>query len=102
MVNGVLMPDLFPQKERPFWQPVISVVVPACNEAASLGRFHQRLAAALEAQESWEVIYVEDGSTDTTLAVMQALQAADDRVGVLSLSRNFEGDRDHRRSGSCR
>ncbi|PPQ35383.1 glycosyltransferase family 2 protein [Rhodopila globiformis] len=81
------MPDLFPQ--RPAWQPVISVVVPACNEAAGLDAFHQRLAAALEGQENWEVIYVDDGSTDATLTVMRALQAADDRVGVLSLSRNF-------------
>jgi len=83
------MPDLFPQPERPFRQPEISVVVPACNEATGLGHFHQRLAAALGEQQSWEVIYVDDGSTDGTLAVMQALQAGDSRIGVLSLSRNF-------------
>jgi glycosyltransferase involved in cell wall biosynthesis len=83
------MPDQFPQPAPPFWQPVISVVVPACNEAAGLEAFHRRLTAALKTQDSWEVIYVDDGSTDSTLAVMQALQAADGRVGVLSLSRNF-------------
>ncbi len=41
------MPDMFPLPERPFWQPTLSVVVPAFNEAAGLDRFHQRLAAAL-------------------------------------------------------
>jgi polyisoprenyl-phosphate glycosyltransferase len=83
------MLDISSQPERQFWHPVISVVVPAFNEAAGLQRFHQRLAAALADQESWDVVYVDDGSTDGTLAVMQALQAADSRVGVLSLSRNF-------------
>jgi glycosyltransferase involved in cell wall biosynthesis len=68
---------------------VISVVVPAFNEAACLERFHRRLAAALADRETWEVIYVDDGSTDTTLAVMEALRHGDTRVGVLSLSRNF-------------
>jgi glycosyltransferase involved in cell wall biosynthesis len=83
------MPDMIPLPERPFWQPGLSVVVPAFNEAAGLDRFHQRLAAALASVESWEVIYVDDGSTDGTLAVLEALRSADGRAGVLSLSRNF-------------
>nr|WP_294502616.1 glycosyltransferase family 2 protein [uncultured Rhodopila sp.] len=83
------MPDMIPLPERPFRQPTLSVVVPAFNEAAGLDRFHQRLAAALADSVSWEVIYVDDGSTDGTLAVMEALRSTDCHAGVLSLSRNF-------------
>jgi len=83
------MLDLSASSGRRFRQPTISVVVPAFNQAAGLDRFHRRLAAALADSETWEVIYIDDGSTDGTLAVMEALRAGDDRVGVLSLSRNF-------------
>jgi cellulose synthase/poly-beta-1,6-N-acetylglucosamine synthase-like glycosyltransferase len=91
MVNGVLILDISSQPERRFWLPVISVVVPAFNETAGLQRFHQRLAAALADQESWNVVYVDDGSTDGMLAVMQALQAADSRVGVGGMQLMFLG-----------
>ncbi len=83
------MLDLSALPGRQFRQPTISVVVPAYNEAAGLDRFHQRLAATLADSETWEVIYIDDGSTDGTLAVMENLRATDDRAGVLSLSRNF-------------
>jgi cellulose synthase/poly-beta-1,6-N-acetylglucosamine synthase-like glycosyltransferase len=85
------MLDISSQPERRFWLPVISVVVPAFNETAGLQRFHQRLAAALADQESWNVVYVDDGSTDGMLAVMQALQAADSRVGVGGMQLMFLG-----------
>ena len=89
MVNGVLMQDVFPHSVRRLWQPAISVVVPAFNEAGGLDAFHQRLQLALAGLEKWEVVYVDDGSSDTTLAVMEALRRTDDRVGLVSLSRNF-------------
>jgi glycosyltransferase involved in cell wall biosynthesis len=68
---------------------MISVVVPAYNEAAGLDNFHRRLVSALAGLESWEVVYVNDGSTDSTSAVMEAVHRTDDRVAVVSLSRNF-------------
>ncbi|MDR3530346.1 MAG: glycosyltransferase family 2 protein [Rhodopila sp.] len=71
------------------WQPTISVVVPAYNEAAGLDLFHRRLLRALAGVESWEVVYVNDGSTDATLPAMEALRRADGRVALVSLSRNF-------------
>src|ERR1700712_268537 len=82
-VNGVLMRDVSP------WQPVLTVVVPAYNEAVGLNMFHRRLSAALAKVESWEVVYVNDGSTDATLAMMEALRRTDDHVALISLSRNF-------------
>lgn len=83
------MQQVFPHAVRRSWQPTISVVVPAYNEAASLDSFHRRLVDALAALESWEVVYVNDGSTDDTLAVIEAVHRTDDRVAVVSLSRNF-------------
>jgi glycosyltransferase involved in cell wall biosynthesis len=83
------MQQVFPHAMRRSWQPTISVVVPAYNEAAGLDNFHRRLVSALAGLESWEVVYVNDGSTDSTSAVMEAVHRTDDRVAVVSLSRNF-------------
>ena len=83
------MLEVTPLSVRRSWRPTISVVVPAFNEAAGLESFHRRLMHTLVQLESWEVVYVDDGSTDTTLAVIEALRRSDDRVAVISLSRNF-------------
>ncbi|MBR0671444.1 glycosyltransferase family 2 protein [Neoroseomonas soli] len=70
--------------------PALSIVVPAYNEQEVLPEFHRRLASALaDLGLAWEVVYVNDGSRDTTLEVMLGLQAADPRVAVVNLSRNF-------------
>ncbi len=69
--------------------PVFSVVVPAFNEAAGLPEFHRRLAASMTTLGAWEVIYIDDGSTDTTRAVIERLRRDDSRIAVVSLSRNF-------------
>ncbi|OFS95376.1 glycosyl transferase family 2 [Stenotrophomonas sp. HMSC10F06] len=71
--------------------PRLTVVVAAHNEALALPMLHPRLRAVLAGLEGIDgrVLYVDDGSTDTTWAVMQALAAADSCVGVLRLSRNF-------------
>lgn len=71
-------------------QILLSIVVPAYNEAEVLPEFHQRLSVALGSMPSEaEIIYVNDGSTDQTLAEMQRLRASDPRVAILDLSRNF-------------
>src|SRR5580658_3140094 len=72
----------------------LSIVVPAYNEAASLKRVHARLsevAQKLAATRALacEVIYVDDGSADDTLAIARALPASALDVQVVSLSRNF-------------
>ena len=70
--------------------PVFSVVVPCYNEALGLQEFHRRLSAVMdEIGRSWEVIYVNDGSADDTLACMVALGGRDPHVALINLSRNF-------------
>jgi polyisoprenyl-phosphate glycosyltransferase len=83
------MQEASPRAVRRTWKPTISVVVPAFNESAGLDVFHRRLLGALADVESWEVVYVNDGSTDATLTVIETLRRSDDRVAVVSLSRNF-------------
>ena len=72
----------------------LSIVVPLHNEAASLERLHGRLmkvAGALSATRALacEVVYIDDGSRDDTLAIARALPANGLDVQVVSLSRNF-------------
>lgn len=70
--------------------PRLTVVVPAYNESAVLGAFHERLSKVLDPLPlNCDVLYVDDGSRDDTWTIMQALAAADSRVGTLKLSRNF-------------
>src|SRR3984885_9640587 len=72
----------------------LSIVVPAYNEAASLERVHARLTGVAQKLAAThglacEVIYVDDGSADDTLAIARALPASALDVQVVSLSRNF-------------
>lgn len=69
---------------------VLTVIVPVFNEEAVLGIFHERLVAALaQFNEPWEVLYVDDGSSDRSLAILHALKQASPHVSFAALSRNF-------------
>jgi glycosyltransferase involved in cell wall biosynthesis len=69
---------------------LISVVVPIYNEEELIMRFHEAVAFAMEsAHTSWEVVYVNDGSTDFSLQLLRGLQAMDSHVVVVELSRNW-------------
>ncbi len=69
---------------------LLSVVVPAYNEEEALPEFHKRISAVLESMAiDAEIVYVNDGSTDHTLAVMQQIRSSDPRVAIVDLSRNF-------------
>jgi len=65
-------------------RPDYSVIVPCYEEAATLPSFHSGLSEALDALPySFEIIYVNDGSRDATLAGLQALFEADTRIKYL-------------------
>jgi polyisoprenyl-phosphate glycosyltransferase len=72
--------------------PLLSIVCPAYQEEEVLPLFHAALTEALEPL-SWcfrfEIVYVDDGSRDRTLAVIRRIAGEDRRVRYLSLSRNF-------------
>ena len=68
---------------------MVSVVVPIYNEEELILRFHEAVVSALESVGEWEVIYVNDGSTDSSLELLKGLQAEDDHVVVVELSRNW-------------
>jgi dolichol-phosphate mannosyltransferase len=69
---------------------MISLVLPVYNEEQSLPEFYRRLKEVLASiDESYEMIFVDDGSTDASLNILRELRDADDTVKLLSLSRNY-------------
>ncbi len=71
-------------------RPSLSIVVPLYNEAENLSELHRQVSAALEAAgRSFELILVDDGSTDDTRERLLELERRDPRVVALLLRRNF-------------
>jgi polyisoprenyl-phosphate glycosyltransferase len=69
---------------------MISVVVPIFNEEELIRSFHAAVADAMnDGGEAWEVVYVNDGSRDSSLLLLRELQAEDTHVVVVDLSRNW-------------
>ncbi len=67
----------------------VSVVVPCFNEEGSLPELYTQLCDVLKGYLAVEFIFVDDGSTDGTLALLHRLAVSDQRVRPLALSRNF-------------
>ena len=70
--------------------PLISIVVPAYNEADGIAEFNRRLSdIRAKLWERSEVIYVNDGSRDDTFAILRLLRERDPTISIVNLSRNF-------------
>ena len=68
----------------------ITIIVPLVNEQDGLGALHSRLVAVLELLGcNWDVLFIDDGSTDNTLSKLKELNRRDPRIRAVSLSRNF-------------
>jgi glycosyltransferase involved in cell wall biosynthesis len=69
---------------------MISVVVPIFNEEEIVNSFHTALADSMkDIGEAWEVVYINDGSRDSSLKLLTELQTKDPHVVVVDLSRNW-------------
>ncbi len=90
----------FPRERRlaastalPSLRRTLSVIVPVRNEAAGLPAFFARLLPVLDSLGlGWEVIAVDDGSEDGSLALLRRFAAQDGRIRVLVLARSFGKD----------
>src|SRR6266581_1559079 len=83
-----------PTRPRGRAEAGLSIVVPLFNEAGGLAALHERIVGVARRLRQTrrliaEVIYVDDGSADATLAIARGLPANDVDVQVISLSRNF-------------
>jgi len=70
-------------------RPALSVVVPLYNEEESVGALVEAVRVALGGHGSWELVLVDDGSRDGTAAVAHSLAAADGRIRLMQLARNY-------------
>jgi glycosyltransferase involved in cell wall biosynthesis len=70
--------------------PTLSVVVPCYNEQESIQACHERLTEVLSAiGESYEIVYVDDGSRDQTVVLLEQIHERDPHAVLVQLSRNF-------------
>lgn len=70
--------------------PAVSVVIPLLNEEETLPLLHERVRAALEGLgQSYEIVYVDDGSSDRTFERLTAIANADPHVRIVQFRRNF-------------
>ena len=72
--------------------PLLTILVPVKDEEPGIAPFVERVSAVLEGlnePEGWEILFVDDGSRDRTLAEIIAQNRADPRIRCISLSRNF-------------
>lgn len=71
-------------------RPRYSIVAPVYNEAGNLRPFYEQTRLAMDGVgESWELLLVNDGSSDGSAEILLELAAADDRLRVISFARNF-------------
>lgn len=74
----------------PVGEPLLTVVVPLFNEQDNLPELYRRLIVTLESLgEPFEILFVDDGSSDATPAMLDLLTTTDRRIAVIRLSRNF-------------
>jgi dolichol-phosphate mannosyltransferase len=71
-------------------RPTLSVVIPVFNEEETIPELDRRLRAFLaELGETWEVVFIDDGSRDSSAKLLQALAEKEPRYKLISFSRNF-------------
>jgi len=68
----------------------LSVVIPVYNEQENIRLLYEKLKESLDPlNKEYEILFVDDGSTDRTLSILEEIQTKDNKLVVLSLRRNF-------------
>jgi glycosyltransferase involved in cell wall biosynthesis len=71
-------------------KPELSVVIPLCNEAPNIPELYRELTSTLERWgRSYEILMIDDGSTDDSFDQLARLQEGDDRLRIIRFRRNF-------------
>lgn len=75
-------------------EPILTILAPVKDEEAAIAPFVARVSAILDAlpdpaSKAWEILFVDDGSSDATLPAIMVANARDSRICALSFSRNF-------------
>jgi len=77
------------EKKEKVSQPVdVSIVVPLLNEDSSLKELHSKIADAIK-NYSYEILFIDDGSTDSSWQVITELRESDDRIKAVRFRRNY-------------
>jgi dolichol-phosphate mannosyltransferase len=80
-----------PPRRQSVRRSLVSYVLPVYNEEDGIKAFHTELTSALDARPEfdYELVYVNDGSGDGSMAVLRDLAESDERVRVVDFARNF-------------
>jgi glycosyltransferase involved in cell wall biosynthesis len=70
-------------------RPELSVVVPLLDEQENLRPLYDQITKALESRYSYEIIFIDDGSTDASFGILKELHDSDPRVRVVRFRKNF-------------
>jgi len=68
---------------------LVSVVIPCYNEEANIPELYRQLSEVLHAYPNHELIFVDDGSSDNSICLLESIAASDKSVRIIELSRNF-------------
>ena len=69
--------------------PEVSVVVPLLNEQDNIGPLYEQITQTLKGKYHYEIIFVDDGSSDNSFNILADLQKADNKMRVISFRKNF-------------
>ena len=84
------MPDLTEAREQDLTGRLVSIVVPLFNEEATVAPLYEEVRTTLDSRDlEWEIVFVDDGSTDGSYRELVKLHAAYTNVRVVRLRRNF-------------
>lgn len=69
---------------------LVSIIIPVFDEAENVAILHREIAAAVKDRaEDYEIIFIDDGSADDSLAVLKKIRAGDPRVKIIQFRKNF-------------